>query len=918
MFFINKLFLYKHELACFFNKVITRSHNTGVYSSNISRIFNHINNKLKNEKESKNANNFLPVYRQYENVISNINYNKMLGRDLSYCMNILSKIEYFRKNEFWLKCCNKLIKGNMIHRINVQSYYLTANSLSKVCVLNNIDLKIDSTKNTYNEKKNETKKLEILPFTCILFDGYIKFKKINNNFYHKIYDEIAIRFLLDIENMNLDSISCTLNLFSKLNLDDYNILSYYFADYFVLTKLGNNNNYDINSSFMNKDINSSTKFNKYFVKKQKTNFFIVDKSNISKLAIILHSLAKSNTIHLEFFFYCIEYFEKYFNYLNNIDICNILYSFSKNNHMNKKYNKLSLLKRIKDTKFECYLNCIIQRISFYKKFYIEENETTTFENVYSFLKNDYSLINLNNEKYEKKCLNLLLKLINYLQNENILNKISSIQISSLALSIAKIKLNSLDIFYAFNYKVHYLWKHFSLYSIADFLYAINEKNINDEQASLLLYYQFIKIIHKSYMNSLRNDSFLNKNINCIKKNARGIYFIENPYKKIHFLSEKECSLVVRIFQSFSKSDLMNKFTFLDNYVDDYFPYNIERILETISKDEKDEIEKEKETYNNKNNDLNISSGEYLRNLQNESKNSENNFWLKLNSYPSSLFPIFNNFDRNSNLLKLYTLSTFYFCINQHFDLINFENKCLLCYFSLNILHFICPLPLNQTKEELRDLFIKNDDKEETNNKFFFIYKKKINDLSLSISFSANLLFHILHIMKLETLSEICIRQIYTCLLCLYLNIINVFGISKNHLKNLKENILLCNYINLENTSKQNFRYLNYYMDNSDLDELQNLKNNIVNKNITMVSSNNNIILYLFSLEILKKINKFLDYAKTMNYQQNEMTLTSRTHNEVNNCLIQVIKDVNHKHKKNIKYTSEVIVGPFVLDCVIET
>ncbi|CRG99038.1 conserved Plasmodium protein, unknown function [Plasmodium relictum] len=910
MFLINKLFVNKHELTCFYTKLISRNYNTGVYSSNISRIFNHINDKLKNEKEKENVNNLIHIYRKYENAISNINYNKMLGRDLSYCMNILSKIKYFKENDFWLKCSNKLIKGNMIHRINVQSYYLIANSLSKASVLYNLDLKI------YIEKEDkEIGKLEILPFIYILYDGYIKLIKKNHKIYHKIYDEIAIRFLLDTEHMDLDSVSCTLNLFSKLNLDDYNILFYYFADYFVFTKLRNKNSYDMSQPFTNKEMKYS-KSNKYSLKKQKINYFLVDKNNISKLVIILHSLVKSNTVHLEFFFYCSEYFEKYFNYLNNIDICNIMYSFSKNNFMNKKYNKLSLLKRVTNAKFEYYLKCIIKKINLYKKFYIEEHETTTFENTYSYLKSNYSLINLNNEIYEKKYYNLLSRLINYLQNENILNGINSIQISSLALSIAKLKLNSLDIFYAFNYKVHYLWKHFSLYSIADFLYAINEKNIYDEQVSLLLYYQFIKLIHKAYINALNNNSFLKENITLIKQNVQGTYFIEKSRKKIYFLNEKECSLVIRIFQSFSKSDLMSRFTFLNNDIDEYFPYNIDNVIKLISKDKKDE--KEKETNRKEINDLKIFSTIDFKNIQNNSKNSENNFWIKLNSYPDSSFPIFNNFDRNANLLKLYTLSTFYFCINQHFDMISFENKCLLCYFSLNIPHFIYPLPLNQTKEELKDPLVINDDKEDVYNNFSFIYKKKrINDFNFNVTFSARILFHIVYHMNPEKLCEISIRQIYTCFLCLYLNIINIHGISENQLTNLKQNVLLFDFINFESTSKENFRYLNYYMDNSNLDTLEDLKNNIVNKSMKIYVSNNNIILYLFSLNVLRKINKFLDYAKAKNYQQNEMALTSKTHNEVYNCLIQIINGLNYKYKKNIRHTSEVIVGPFVLDCVIE-
>ncbi|SBS94883.1 conserved Plasmodium protein, unknown function, partial [Plasmodium malariae] len=41
------------------------------------------------------------------------------------------------------------------------------------------------------------------------------------------------------------------------------------------------------------------------------------------------------------------------------------------------------------------------------------------------------------------------------------------------------------------------------------------------------------------------------------------------------------------------------------------------------------------------------------------------------------------------------------------------------------------------------------------------------------------------------------------------------------------------------------------------------------------------------------------------------------HNEVYNCLRLVISTMKNKYRKGMKYHSEVLVGPFVLDCVLE-
>ncbi|KNC35468.1 hypothetical protein PFLG_00521 [Plasmodium falciparum RAJ116] len=344
------------------------------------------------------------------------------------------------------------------------------------------------------------------------------------------------------------------------------------------------------------------------------------------LVIIFHSLVKSNVIHIEFFYICLQYFNKYFIHLNNIDICNILYSFSrcqlaiKSNHT---INKLCMRKRIMDNCFQNFVNNIIKKLNIYNEYY-SMDQINNMENMYNayydyFHKLKNNLLSLssptnfflcinNDGKLDKlKCWNVLNKIINHIEkNEKVLNNFTSLQISSIILSICKLKINSLNIFYALNYRVHYLWKYFSLHSIADYLYVINERNIYDEQISFLLFYQFVKIIMWKYLQYMENKlciASINNGIhkNKIKQNNQGIIYHlllngQNDHnnhnkdnnnnnailkkkrkKKLHLLNDSDISMCIRIFQSFSKFDIIKNINMFLYYYHIYFPYDISTI-----------------------------------------------------------------------------------------------------------------------------------------------------------------------------------------------------------------------------------------------------------------------------------------------------------------------------------------------------
>ncbi|SOV79767.1 conserved Plasmodium protein, unknown function [Plasmodium reichenowi] len=1139
--YINKL-----TLCHGYNIIYKKNYSSGSeYSSNISRIFYHLNEKLKNvteqlrrkhedrNKKEKDKNNNIKVniinkseryiknenvndvkdneqisyikdplemdimyecskekkliyiYKQYDKIICKINYDKMMGRDLSYCMNILSKIKYFKDHIFWYKASNKLIKGYMIHRINIQSYYIIANALSNIHLLYDIKNKNIQYKNhkqifnkhimnqsicnnkimnnnlqyhqvPYQNIKNESSspfryisfkdniileddksileddKIILEDDKSILEDDKIILENDKSNIckYHNIYDQIAYRFIIDIQNMNLDSISCTINLFSKMNLLKYNLLGYYFADYFVLYLINhnknNNNNNDNNNNdnnnndnnnndnnnndnnnndnnnndnpnnnnnhynnnndknhkkFISQNKSSSTIFS-YLMNKNKCVDISPNKCNISKLVIILHSLVKSNVIHIEFFYICLQYFNKYFIHLNNIDICNILYSFSrcqlaiKSNHT---INKLCMRKRIMDTCFQNFVNNIIKKLNIYNEYY-STDQINNMENMYNVyydyfhrLKNnllslssptDFFLCINNYGKLDKlKCWNVLNKIINHIEkNEKILNNFTSLQISSIILSICKLKINSLNIFYALNYRVHYLWKYFSLHSIADYLYAINERNIYDEQISFLLFHQFVRIVKWKYLQYMENKlgiGSINNGIykNKIKQNNQGIIYllllnVENDdknnnneilkkkrKKKLHLLSDSDISMCIRIFQSFSKFDIIKNINMFLYYYHIYFPYDISTICikydKLVNKNKilmrdilemdilmkrntcNDEIQikttNQEATIccdNNQNynynynifksgNHFNLYNNKEGQNIyhnfmsyQQNEQEDDKHFWMNLNLYPKKSLLFLHSYKKYIDIIMLYTLRTFFFLIFQHYHIITLDKKCLLCYFMLSVPHFLCPFELYNKNNLLVNIYnIKYMNKHTNNNHmdnniypFKLYFKKKFKTFNIYIPASAYILFDILYNMELHKLNEITIRQIYTCLLCLHLNIIN-----------------FCYYIRPYHNKK-------------------NKKNNHDNNN----NNNNTLLLHkefifhLLSLNMLKKMNSFLDHVNQNRTQQNEINLSSRTHHEVYNYLKSLIgSNMFYKKGKKINQKSEYIVGPFVLDCVIE-
>ncbi|SBT70164.1 conserved Plasmodium protein, unknown function [Plasmodium malariae] len=1022
MFLLNIVRKNKHELltCCYRGQV--RSYSNGEYSSYISKIFNNINNKLKKEKfEEKNEGsekNLIYIYKQYESVIAKLEYNKMMGRDLSYCMNILSKIKFFKEHKFWINCCNKLVKGKMLHRINMQSYYIIANALSKVDVIYSccgkgtayeeangrfVPFLIPPVDESGNMKKKEKKESgtqveeeeeeeeveeeeeeeEEEEVEDVKIKGRIK-SKVNDKMknktavdvefevktkanakskvmtHHRIYEEIAMRFLIDIEQIDMDGVSCILNMFSKLNLDDYNFLFYFFADYFVHTMLqerstvlfnGKMPNERTGNSFVNEEIYSLVNPSKNSLLKERASCTIrIDKHNISKLVIVVHSLAKSNIVHVEFFSYVCAYFERYFTYLNNLDICNILYSMAKNVDtlfLRKKWENSSLHKRISSEHFDLYLNAIIRRISMYtNSYHNSKDHICTVQRVYhSFLKKDYALIVSRVLHKEEGNPSLLLdKLLNHVQSELVLNKLSPVQISSIALSVVKLKIIlSIDIYYAFICRIHSLWKYFSLRSIADFLFSISEKNIYDRQVTVLLTYQFIKLVYEKYMNAInKKNSNLRKNIHLIKQNADGIYYLGKSSKRVTFLDEKECSLVVRVFQSFCKSFiLVSESSFVNDDLERCFPYNLRHVVPVVGSSSGEEavnraqgsftiVRNHKSTGNDIESNGKESFGMFsgMGNGQNFSDQHEPYIWYKMNCYPDSSSPIFTIFDKNANLINWYGLRTFYLCLVQHFDIISFANKCLLCYFSVNIPYFVFPIRVSKTGTcGINGSSINHDSKDvlKRDNSIPFNLQKSdktcaysiSNRLQFCFSFSAKIIFHLLYIMKVDEQCEVTSRQILTCLLCLYLEIINVWIIPNDHVKCLtKEGLqVLRTYAN--SVHKEWYDDVNYNTNRFISCYLKNMNTSVVHIPCLIDVSTRYNVFYFVSLNILRKINLFLDYAKRKNYQQNELALSSRIHNEVYNCLRLVISTMKNKYRKGMKYHSEVLVGPFVLDCVLE-
>ncbi|VTZ67358.1 conserved Plasmodium protein, unknown function [Plasmodium chabaudi chabaudi] len=930
-----------------------RCYSTGEYSSSVSRIFNNINNKLKKnnnksieyEKCDKVAiKDIKDIYRQYESIIKKINFSKMMGRDLSYCMNILSKINYFKEHIFWLKCANRLTKGFMIHRINTQSYYIISNALSKGTVLYDRGMSIGDVE---VKEESEIKNLVEGPKFCrINFDGTVKLnrerdktdlnKKSNSNIkrYHKIYDEISIRFLYDVKRMNIDEISCILNLFSKLNLNEYNLLSYYFSDYFVMTFLKDKLNFEKYTQVcLNKekrDINTPSKQNNKMCYSETSrediekikNICYIEKYDISKLIIILHSLVNSHVTHVEFLYICCYYFNKNFEYLNNIDICNILYSFGKNSDwlLKKKYKKYIFLKRITDKQYVSYIRNIVDGIKQYEKFYNSNNNKCVDDNLCNIEKLYFNNEQIDNgnlsyfinkicEKGEIYYSSLLTKILKHIQKEKVLNKFSCIQISSIVLSLIKLKINSLNIFHSFNYKVIEMWKEFSLRCIADYLYSKYEINLSNDYVLFLLFYKFVHIIFHKYMEEFEK---LYSKHGKLKQNKEGIYFLQTNYKKIKILNTRDCLLIVRIFQSFCKGDTKNSSLKNQDFKTCYdHLYCLEYALMLCQSKEKERQLKGSAIIGK---NFNISDGKNNRN------NKEECFWSELESSNNSSIPLLDNFDKKYETVKRLAFRTLCLSLFQHLDIFPFEYKCLISYFSINISDYFYLGNYEGNGKKINDhlSFYENENPKKCedynycinkNTKMDHCHKVKIPSFEVSnlcMSFSSRMLFHVLNEMKYETLNEVTLRQIYTCILCLYLNIINIWDLAKIKLKNEKQKyLLLLGNVILQDYCKNDLKYLDL------------CKKNINTILMKTEGIPNYTIFHFISLNILKKIALFLDHALEKNYQQNEISITSKMHNDISSFLKIFISNMNEKRQKKIKQRNEVIVGPFVLDCILE-
>ncbi|GAW79880.1 hypothetical protein, conserved [Plasmodium gonderi] len=977
----------------------------GEYSSSISRVFNKINEKLKGKIEKREkvmvqmlrmdkwennpcesnprGNKVDTICKQFESVINKMEMSKMLGRDLSYCMNILSKIDYFKGHSFWTKACNKLVKGNMIHKINMQSYFIIANSLSKVDTiffshrrrkqeeveqkemaleeeLEQLAASVEGKNWAERTSPVEIRTFEFLPisgekvadlnlvnkFEAISFGGIVKIERGKcQKKKHKIYDEIAFRFLIDLQKMDLDCISCVLNLFAKLNMNSYNFLGYYFADYILLSKfrVTSAKEWPINQSkectmnhsmdyFSNDVTDSMSKINNSTQKEnlksvqyeERTNFLELNRYNISKLVIILHSLAKLGVIHIEFFTLCCDSLEKHLNYLNNLDICNILYAFSKIMHLckgRKKYTSMNMLRRIQNENFQSYVNTVLKYTLLYESHYRNRNE---LQCVYGpFLCKNHVLTKNVEEKMKKLCENmerdmnkLILKITKFAKKEHVLDKFSALQISSLALSIGKLKLSSYDIFYAFNRKVHYLWKYFSLHSIADFLFGINEKNIFDERVTLLLCYQLMKVIYVMYKNFFyQKKSFILRNhLNMVRQNREYIYIFEKSSKKVQFLSEKDCSLMVRIFQSLAKSQIFVRTdpSILSIQLCENFPYDICSMgLVKASKSAEDEsCDTTGCTYETdqfiSEPSMNSKTGTPFYSADvgkvdhlHEKKNS----WRELNSYPNGRNPSFSTFEKYANLIKVHTLRTFCLTFHQHFDLLCFESKCMICYFSLHIPDLMSPMMRSYKKlGYLYNMFDSEMDEKRIfpNDETFRLTctgkMNRTNYLRAKVgsniykTFSTRLLFHILEVMNPESLSEVTIRQIFISILCIHLNIMEWCP------RRVEEAI--SGEISSGEMSWKNF----------------STAPNLACEGPHSGSPTRGDI--SISTNFQAEGNKFLKENACISHKLISPS-SAGTHIEVHSSLRNLIEILNGSRENFITQSNEVIVGPFVLDCILE-
>ncbi|SBT32621.1 conserved Plasmodium protein, unknown function [Plasmodium ovale wallikeri] len=926
-------------------RVGTKACSTGeAYSSSISRILNSLSAKLKSvqgvqgvqgvhgvhrveseenrdcrtlgqciESEDRVREEVLSIYRQLEDVVSKMRFGKMLGRDLSHCMSILSKIPHFGKDPFWMYCSNRLIKGYMLHRINAHSYYVIANSLSKVGVLQCpssrrgvIEGMVE--KESYMKTSAICTSREVGTFLPVRFDGNVLVERRISKDVHKIYDEVALRFLYTMEEMDLDGISCILNLYSRLNLREYNLLGYMFADVFFLSILRREIPVEFTragTEAMEKRVYTSHH------KNEKRNFIIVKNENICKLVIILNCLANMDVIHVEFFTHCFSLVEKYFVYLKSIDICSIIYSLYKWNNFpeHNKRKRFNFMNRLVSKPFESYVNNVIKWTSMHGNFYQKRNHISSLELWYQcYVKNYISLSSTSNHNiYKEEDIRyipnrLISKLIILVQKKNVLNDFSPSQISSLALSLAKLKLNSLNVFYSFCWRVHYIWKYFSLRNIADFLHAMCEKNLHEEKVTLLLYYQFVRVLHLKYIKFLnmfiKNGTFLNGKIDCIKQDEEGIYHFESFQERVHFLNVSDCALVVRIFQSFCKGDSnMCIPTIRDRHKqEDAFPYDIGKVLQLFITNSS-QCTTHSRTFHN----WGIPSHEEGKDKDNDYKKHRDNFWEELNSYPDLSHSVFTTIERNATLISIHVLRAFCLSLSQHFDLIPFESKCQLCYFSTNVPLLVSPLIRIANMSSYKSPSYHKVHVPEIGG--WWLCKKVV------ANFVAKFVLHIVSDMKPQSLGEITLRQILTCIFCLHLNIIEI---------NWAEKGIIC-----DNEGKMFFQRRKKWQKErwGDLSKehitetvhLHRDKWNSINEenrernntNVIYFDSmvKNGFILHLFSLSILKKIKELLVISEERSYQQNEATLTSSK---------------SHTHKHGLTLVLHILMRTFFLCSILDT
>lgn len=515
-----------------------------------------------------------------------------------------------------------------------------------------------------------------------------------------------------------------------------------------------------------------------------------------------------------------------------------------------KYERVSLHRRVRSKSFQSYVDTVVKCTQVYTPRY---RSTTNMHNTYnSLLRNDFEgQLNQLYREIEGEEVKLAMQIGSLIQREHVLGNFTALQISSLALSMAKLNLNFYGSFYAMNRKVHHLWKDFSLQNIADFLFGVNEKNISDEQVTLLLCYQFVRLIYEKYCSSFlmkRRDSFSQNHLNMVRQNSEHIYFFEKTKKRVHFLDAKDCSFVVRIFHSLAKSDILVGVcaSSLDRPPGMYFPYDVYVWCENTGK---------------KNGDSSDQGGEELINPPYQhtaedpccyGEDMGNAPWEKLNEYPNGANPTFRSFEENADLIRWHTMRTLHHVIWQHLDLLPFESKSMLCYFCLHVLDFMLPMrgyaqldgyPCGESAPQNGNSFHLHRSGKTKVPKF----PERSILSQISRSLFARLFFHVWESMDNNSLSEVTMRQIHMCILSFYLDVMGLVPkrcAPPDHMPSV--------------------RYIT---------SLDWTDTNISLKKEPPAKFSEDIFLY-FSMEILQKLNDFLDLVRVRSCQQKEMTLTS--------------------------------------------